>query len=129
MLQLKEHALYVVVNMASGSEAQKAAVMAGGWPQQLLAHMGDAEPRVREAAVWAVINLSWRCTAGWWLGGGEGGGRAQGWASGCKKGGLCCTRLRPELQSICRCSHHLARSPHSAYLHLSLTSRITQLAR
>ena len=58
--QLKEHALYVVVNMASGSEAQKGAVMAHGWPGVLLGAMGDGEPKVREAAVWAVINLSWR---------------------------------------------------------------------
>lgn len=86
MLQLKEHALYVVVNMASGSEAQKAAVMAGGWPQQLLAHMGDAEPRVREAAVWAVINLSWRCAAGWWLGGGRGAGAPRAGLPAAKKG-------------------------------------------
>ncbi len=68
----------MVVNLASGSEDQKGAVMAHGWPALLLAHMADPSPKVRVAAVWAVINLSWRC------GGAVGGAGCMWW---CVRGG------------------------------------------
>lgn len=35
-LQLKQHAMYVVVNMASSTSAHKGAVMASGWPALLV---------------------------------------------------------------------------------------------
>lgn len=56
---LKMHAMYVVVNMASSTAAHKQAVMSTGWPALLLAQLSDPDERVREAAVWAIINLTW----------------------------------------------------------------------
>ena len=58
---LRQHAVYVAVNVASGSPSHKDAVMASGWPALLLGALAaDGDERVREAAVWAVINLTWR---------------------------------------------------------------------
>ncbi|EFN59484.1 hypothetical protein CHLNCDRAFT_138098 [Chlorella variabilis] len=56
---LKQHAMYVVVNMASSTAAHKAAVMQSGWPALLVEQLSDGDERVREAAVWAIINLTW----------------------------------------------------------------------
>lgn len=39
-MQLKQHAMYVVVNMASSTSGHKAAVMASGWPQLLVDQLG-----------------------------------------------------------------------------------------
>jgi len=37
--QLKQHAMYVVVNMASSTNAHKQAVMQSGWPALLVAQL------------------------------------------------------------------------------------------
>ncbi|KAI3433416.1 hypothetical protein D9Q98_003231 [Chlorella vulgaris] len=57
--ELKHHALYVVVNMASSTAAHKEAVMQSGWPPLLVQQLRDENEQVREAAVWAIINLTW----------------------------------------------------------------------
>ncbi|KAI7844558.1 hypothetical protein COHA_001916 [Chlorella ohadii] len=56
---LKQHAMYVVVHMASSTSAHKAAVMASGWPALLVQLLSDSDERMREGAVWAIINLTW----------------------------------------------------------------------
>lgn len=56
---LKQHAMFVVVNMASSTAAHKQAIMASGWPALLVAQLSDSDDRVREAAVWVIINLTW----------------------------------------------------------------------
>lgn len=55
-----QHALYAVVNVASGNAACKRAVMEAGWAPTLRTFLTHESERVREAAVWAVINLVWR---------------------------------------------------------------------
>jgi hypothetical protein len=56
---LRAHAVYVAVNAASGAVEHKAAVVAAGWAPALAAALSDDAERVREAAVWAVLNLAW----------------------------------------------------------------------
>lgn len=54
------HALYTVVNILTGSEAHKAAVMLSNLPVLLLHHMrSSASAEVRLPTVWCVINLTW----------------------------------------------------------------------
>ncbi|PSC76204.1 armadillo repeat-containing 8-like isoform B [Micractinium conductrix] len=56
---LKQHAMYVIVNMASSTAAHKTSVMDSGWPALLVEQLSDGDERVREAAVWVIINLTW----------------------------------------------------------------------
>ena len=58
--ELRRNALRVVSNIASSSSANKGAVVAAGWPAVLAAALGDSCALVRESAVWAIINLTWR---------------------------------------------------------------------
>lgn len=54
-----EQALYVVVNVASGGTSDKDAVIASGWVPVIHAALQHPNEHVREAAVWAVINISY----------------------------------------------------------------------
>jgi Armadillo/beta-catenin-like repeat len=54
-----ENALYVVCNVASGTEAHKGLVMRSTLPEKILACLRHENERVRVAAVWCVINLCW----------------------------------------------------------------------
>lgn len=58
-LQLKQHAMYVVVHMASSTSAHKEAVMASGWPAQLVQLLRCAEWRGR----WQVALRLHACAA------------------------------------------------------------------
>jgi armadillo repeat-containing protein 8 len=57
---LRKHAIYVLVNLASGCEAYKAGIMNSDWPSMLQVLLLDGDEGVREAAVWVCINLSWK---------------------------------------------------------------------
>lgn len=57
---LRKHAIYIIVNLASGCEAYKADIMNSGWPSILHVLLKDGDEGVREAAVWVCINLSWK---------------------------------------------------------------------
>jgi hypothetical protein len=53
-----QHALYTVVNIASGRQPYKDDIMAeNGLPDAITAALSHGDDSVREAAVWAVINL------------------------------------------------------------------------
>lgn len=54
-----QHAMYAVVNVASGAAAEKDMVMRTvGLPSAISGGLNHQDPEVREAAIWAVINLS-----------------------------------------------------------------------
>eukprot|EP00741_Cyanophora_paradoxa_P005561 tig00000900_g5391.t1 len=58
-------ALYVVTNVACGDEAHKEAIMQSpALLRAVLEHMGHARSAIRVAAIWCVINLTWRDDAG-----------------------------------------------------------------
>lgn len=54
LLQLKQHAMYVVVNMASSTAAHKQAVMESGWPALLVQQLGCAAPQGGRAGLGAA---------------------------------------------------------------------------
>jgi len=58
--KLRQHALYTVVNILTGSESHKEAVATSNLPTLLLHHMRtSSNPDVRLPAVWCVINMTW----------------------------------------------------------------------
>lgn len=59
-IELVIQALYVVCNIASGTEQHKAFLLESDIPQLILKWTCHADDRIRIAAVWCTINLSWR---------------------------------------------------------------------
>lgn len=55
-----EQALYVVCNIASGTEKHKAMLIESEIPRLVLHWTSHANEKARVAAVWCAINLSWR---------------------------------------------------------------------
>ncbi|CAN8068730.1 unnamed protein product [Agarophyton chilense] len=57
--ELAVQALYVVCNIASGTEEHKASLIDSEIPQLILQWTSNDDERARIAAVWCAINLSW----------------------------------------------------------------------
>lgn len=57
---IAEQALYVVCNIASGAEKHKVRLMVSDIPQLILGWTSHTDDRVRIAAIWCAINLSWK---------------------------------------------------------------------
>lgn len=58
--EIAVQALYVVCNIASGTEEHKACLMDSEIPQLILHWTSHENERARIAAVWCAINLSWK---------------------------------------------------------------------
>lgn len=58
--EIAVQALYVVCNIASGTEEHKASLMESNIPQLILQWTSHKDERARIAAVWCAINLSWK---------------------------------------------------------------------
>lgn len=58
--EIAVQALYVVCNIASGTEEHKAYLMDSEIPQLILRWTSHEDERARIAAVWCAINLSWK---------------------------------------------------------------------
>lgn len=59
-IKMVEQALYVVCNIASGTEKHKAYLLESDIPQLILQWTSHENERARIAAVWCTINLSWK---------------------------------------------------------------------
>ncbi|KAG0358941.1 hypothetical protein BGZ54_010209 [Gamsiella multidivaricata] len=58
--RLLEHALYVLVNIATGSEYHKQSIMKRpGILRSVLGLMSHESPAIRIATIWVIINLTW----------------------------------------------------------------------
>jgi hypothetical protein len=57
--EVLKQSIYVVCNMATGSETHKNAIMGSSVPQHLLHFMEHKSSPIRVAAVWCTINLGW----------------------------------------------------------------------
>lgn len=59
-IEMAVQALYVVCNIASGTEQHKACLLESEIPQLILQWTSHADEQARIAAVWCTINLSWK---------------------------------------------------------------------
>lgn len=59
-IEMAVQALYVVCNIASGTEQHKAFLLESEIPQLILQWTSHADEQARIAAVWCAINLSWK---------------------------------------------------------------------
>lgn len=59
-VEIAVQALYVVCNIASGTEAHKTCLMDSDIPKLILRWTSHENERARIAAVWCAINLSWK---------------------------------------------------------------------
>ena len=57
--ELRQEALFAVVNIAAGREEHKKSVMNSGIMHAVVYYMSDQSTGLRTAAVWVVINLIW----------------------------------------------------------------------